>query len=605
MTTKPSLYLTCKKSLLLLNTRDRLFLFTILLIQILVNFLDLIGVAFIGLLGALSVNGVQSREPGNRVSSLLKILRLSDNNFQRQVMFIGIIAAAILITRTLISIFLNKKLINFLSDKSAALSNLSSSKLLSSSVLFIQSKSISNLLFSLTGGIQIIFVGIIATALSVIGDLSLTLTLFVGLLILDTKMAILSTIFFGALGLILYWVLNIHAHNLGKRETEIDLEFGDSIVEAISSYREIVVRNRRHYYMRKISLLKNELAKIQARRAFMPNVSKYVMENSLVVGGLIIGAVQFLTQNAAHAIATISVYLAAGSRIAPAFLRIQQGLLSLKSNAGAADPSFDLINDLSDVVVFNDNIENRVSKNEFQPSINLNNLNYCYPDSEQLVLKGINLNVEFGSQVAIVGPSGSGKTTLIDLILGLLESEIGEISISDINPVNALYTWPGAFGYVPQDIRLRQGTIRDNITLGFDPETFTDEEIWEALEISQLKEFVENQALGFNTLVGENGYKLSGGQKQRLGIARAIITKPRLLILDEATSALDGNTESDISEAIKNLKGRVTVVLIAHRLSTIKHADSIIYLNEGQIEAVGTFEELRRKVKNFDIQAQK
>ena len=181
--------------------------------------------------------------------------------------------------------------------------------------------------------------------------------------------------------------------------------------------------------------------------------------------------------------------------------------------------------------------------------------------------------------------------------------EMGKVFISGIPPTSAIKKWPGAIAYVPQDVLIVNGTIRSNIALGFELGSVPEKEILRSLKVSQLEEFVSKLPKGIDTEVGERGAKLSGGQRQRLGIARALFTNPKLLILDEATSSLDGKTEASLSHAINALKGSVTVVLIAHRLSTVREADNIIYLESGRVRAIGTFEELRSSVPNFEIQA--
>jgi ABC-type multidrug transport system fused ATPase/permease subunit len=168
----------------------------------------------------------------------------------------------------------------------------------------------------------------------------------------------------------------------------------------------------------------------------------------------------------------------------------------------------------------------------------------------------------------------------------------------------AISNWPGALGYVPQDVVISNGTIRENICMGYPIDIATDERITDATDIAQLTDFVRSLPLGFDTPVGDRGTKISGGQRQRLGIARAMFTRPRFLVLDEATSALDGETEANIADAIQNMKGKATVVMIAHRLSTVREADKVIYLNQGKIVATGTFEEVRNTVPDFDRQAQ-
>lgn len=156
---------------------------------------------------------------------------------------------------------------------------------------------------------------------------------------------------------------------------------------------------------------------------------------------------------------------------------------------------------------------------------------------------------------------------------------------------------------MPQDVLVSNGTIRENVAMGFPKIEATDELVWNALNIAQLDEFVRSLANGLDTPVGDRGTRISGGQRQRLGIARAMFTKPMMLVLDEATSSLDGETESNISDAIQNMRGSVTVLMIAHRLSTVRNADKVIYMDEGRVLAIGNFEEVRESVPNFDRQA--
>jgi ABC-type multidrug transport system fused ATPase/permease subunit len=172
-----------------------------------------------------------------------------------------------------------------------------------------------------------------------------------------------------------------------------------------------------------------------------------------------------------------------------------------------------------------------------------------------------------------------------------------------MSPADVIEKWPGAISYVPQDVSITSGTVRENIALGFEKESLSDEVILNALKLAKLDEFISSLPTGLDTPLGERGANISGGQRQRIGIARALVTNPRILVLDEATSALDGETEAEISSAISNLKGKTTVVVIAHRLASVRSSDSVLYLESGKTIMQGSFEDVRKSVPNFERQA--
>ena len=309
-------------------------------------------------------------------------------------------------------------------------------------------------------------------------------------------------------------------------------------------------------------------------------------------------------QDARHAVGTLSVFLAAGTRIAPAIMRLQQSAIQIRSSIGAAMPTLVLIESLKGappVREVDDELD--VIHEGFKSNISLVSVGLTYPGKGSPALDNVSLELVPGNSLAIVGPSGAGKTSLVDVLLGVLPADSGVVSIAGKLPLNAISTWPGAISYVPQDVTISNGSFRDNVGLGYPKEVVTDELVWSALEVAQLSDFVRLLPQGLDTPVGERGTKISGGQRQRLGIARAMFTRPKLLVLDEATSSLDGQTEADISDAIQALKGIVTVVMIAHRLSTVRTADQVIYMEKGKVLARGTFEEVRSAVPDFDSQA--
>lgn len=595
---------TLGRSLTLLSRRDKRKVIVVTAIQIFMSLIDLLGVAVIGILGALAVSGVQSRTPGNRVQSALSVLQIENRTFQEQAAILGIFATTLLVSRTVISIFFTRRILFFLSRRSAVISSELISKLLAQPLLVVQARTTQETLYAVTNGVSVVTLGVIGVLVTIISDSALLLIMAIGLLVVDPAIAVSTFAVFAVVGLVLYKYMHKRAHLLGSQDSELTIESSEKIIEVLDSYRELVVRNRRAYYAEQIGELRMNLSNTQAELAFMPNISKYVIETTMVVGALVISGAQFILQDAGHAVATLSVFLAAGTRIAPAVLRLQQGAISLKGNLGSASRTLNLFDQLLGVSPITSNVSKLDTDHEgFNAAGSFAKVKFTYPNSHSPAIEDVSFTFSPGEIIAIVGPSGAGKTTLVDLLLGILRPESGQVLVSGLVPEESVSKWGGAVGYVPQNVSISSGTIRQNISLGYSDETVTDEEIWKLLEVAQLADFVRTLPEGIDAKTGERGSKLSGGQRQRLGIARAMYTKPKLLVLDEATSALDGQTEADISESINALKGNVSVVVIAHRLSTIRNADKVIYLENGKLRSMGTLEEVRRDVPNFDSQA--
>ena len=592
------------RSMRVLSKKDQKKVAAIAILQILMGALDLMGVVAIGLLGALSVTGLQSRKPGDRVDSALHFLQISNATFQTQAIILGVSAVFLLVGRTLLSIFFTRRILFFLSRRGASISANLISRLLSQPLLIVQERTTQETLYAVTSGVSLITLQVLATSVVLVSDISLLLVMVIGLFAVDPTTAIGTFLIFSLIGFFLYRFMHVRAGVLGVKNSSLSIIGNEKIVEVFNSYRESVVRNRRDFYAREIGKLRFRLADVSAESAFMPYVSKYVIETAVVLGAILIGATQFILQDATHAVATLAIFLAAGTRIAPAVLRVQQGSITIRGALGQAAPTLDLMDALGDAPMIenvNDSVD--VSHQGFNSEVIIMNTSLTYPNKLNPAISNVSLKIPAGSFVAFVGPSGAGKTTIIDILLGVLKPDEGQVLISGFDPLMAVSKWPGAVSYVPQDVVIAAGTIRENVALGYPLETATDELVMSALKVAQLNEFITDLPLGIDTQVGERGAKISGGQRQRLGIARAMFTKPHLLVLDEATSSLDGETEANISEAIHSLRGSTTVVMIAHRLSTVRDADIVVYLSEGKVLATGTFNEVRNAIPDFDRQA--
>lgn len=588
-----------------ISFREKAVIFGLVLIQIALSILDLIGVALLGLVGAISISGIQSTKPSGQIVNILNMFHLGDFSFQRQVAILAILAAVILFSRTALSVHFTRKTLFYFARNAANLSGKIIERLLARDLLFINKRESQETIFATTLGCNLLMVGILAQAINLVSDIALLMTLGIGIFLVQPMIAISSILIFGFSAGIMHFFLNTRAQKLGKMDAELTVASNSKLMEVLNSYREIFVHNQRSYYSDQVKKIRIESSRTQAELTFLPNVNKYIVESTLLLGALVVSAIQFIALDAKGAFTALTLFLAAGTRLAPALLRVQQGMLSVRNSLGGVQSTLNLLQDLN-----TNNFEKLpgklLEKNDssgFTARIEVRSLDLKYPNSQNYALKGIDLVIQEGSAVAVVGPSGAGKTSLVDVILGIIEPTSGEVSISRTSPVEAIETWPTAISYIPQETYISNTSLKDNVIHGFETNLDTDRDVISALKKAQLYDFAMKLPNGVDTQVGENGGMLSGGQRQRLGIARALFPSPKLLILDEATSSLDAETEEMISSAINSLRGNTTVISIAHRLSTVRNADLVVYLENGKILSQGKFEEVRAQVPQFDKQA--
>lgn len=237
-------------------------------------------------------------------------------------------------------------------------------------------------------------------------------------------------------------------------------------------------------------------------------------------------------------------------------------------------------------------------------NLDVRDISYRYPGATELAISNVSLRVQRGESIALVGETGCGKSTLVNLILGLLESEAGDIEVNGGSIFSHMCAWREQLGYIPQSVFLIDDSLRANIAFGVGPGEVNQTQLNMAIEAACLKDYISSLSDGLDTIVGERGVRLSGGQRQRLGIARALYFNPEVLVMDEATSALDNQTESLVMNAVENAREGRTLIMIAHRLTTVKNCDRLYYLNNGQLVAYGSYSELREGVVEFNMMAE-
>lgn len=594
-----SIQLVFRSATSLLESRDLPRIYLVSVIQFILALLDLIAVALIGIVTALAISGIQSKKPTPQITQAVELLGVQDLSFQSQVALLGSIAASIMIMKTIVSVILVRKTLDFLALKSAQVSIRLFSRLLDQPYEFIKSNSSQRIVYMLTQGVNSMVLGVIGSTVQIAAETSLILVMLIGLFVIEPTIAFGALLYFALIAIVQNRILGKRALHLGSAGAEATVGANRKIAESVSLFREIYVRQAFNTYRDSVADLRNLSASLTARLNFFPYINKYTLEVSLVVGALLLSASQFLLTDAVTAITTLAIFLAAASRVSPAILRLQQGLIAIRSNIGSATPTLELLKKLKEPIVLKfDEAQVNLSEKE----IVFKDVSFTYENSNKIAINRASLEIFTGEFIAVIGPSGGGKTTLVDLLLGLLEPQTGEILIRGLKPNNFITKFPNCIGYVAQDSTLLDGSIRENLTFGL-KRKYSDLELFETLELVALSEFVRNLPMGLEELLGERGTKLSGGQRQRMILARAIITNPEILILDEATSALDVETESQITSAIDDFRRGRTVIVVAHRLSTVLKADRIFFVKEGQILGSGKFDALRRALPDFDQQA--
>ncbi len=601
-----------RRSLRLLNLRDRRLLYVSIAIQMATSLLDLLGVLLIGMLGALSVTTVQSQPPPETVTRVAVALGLQDLSPQGLVLSLALAAASVLLVKSVFSTYLTRRVFIFLANRQALVSARLARELLTRPLVFIQERSSQEVAFALIGGAGAATMNILGQLVIAATEVAVLVVLGSALLIISPWVALGSVAFFALVAMTLQKAMGGWASRVGSAGATADINSLNAIQEALASYREVTVSNRRAFYVERIQQLRWEAARVTADIQFIGMLPKYIFEGALVLGGIALAAVLFSMEDSVAAVATLALFLAAASRVMPSLLRLQSATLGLRHAAGMARPTYQLADDLGNPqespgsVPDPSEIWNLVRNGhpDFTAQVDIENVSLSYPGSDRKALDAVTLHASAGQSIGLVGASGAGKSTLADVILGVLEPDTGEACLNRVPSASAVQRWPGAIAYVPQHVTLANDTIRANVALGLPDEAIDDDLVWEALERAHLAKHISSLPYGLLTEIGENGVRLSGGQRQRLGIARALYTRPHLLVLDEATSALDAETEDAITQMIADLEGAVTTVVIAHRLSTVRDVDLLVYMEDGRVIATGTFEKVRSVVPALARQAE-
>lgn len=431
------------------------------------------------------------------------------------------------------------------------------------------------------------------------------LTTFVAVLLMlvlvQPLTAAITLLYLGVIAAALYFGVSKRALIAGRVNRDYSFKVASLMTEMVGALKEITLRGQAPEVARVVHANREHTTRARSNLSFLGGLPRYVLEAALVGGFLLIGAVTYAGGGATAAISAVAFFGVAGFRMVPALTAFQAVMTQTASTIPHVRA---VIADITASKVYIATAE-RVGQDPIadQPvSLDLHGVEFTYPGSRTPAVTGVDLSVPLGTSLALVGSSGSGKTTLVDILLGLLVPSEGAIELDGEPLENVLAAWRSRVGYVPQDVSLFDASVAQNVALTW-TEDYDRERVREALRRAQLLDVIEAREGGLDARIGDRGMALSGGQRQRIGIARALYVDPLVLVMDEATSALDTKTEFDVSQAIAQLEGEVTVISVAHRLSTIRHSQQVCFMKDGRIAARGTFDELVDAVPEFAAQA--
>jgi len=465
---------------------------------------------------------------------------------------------------------------------------------------FYLERNSNELLRNTTGEVNIMINQVLSPLLRISKEVIMGLGVITFLFVLEPLITLFVIMVMGGVAGLFLFITQKKVKQYGIEAQHYRRDMMKAARQGFSGIKDARVLNRERHLIEVFRRMARRSSTLQMMKKVISDIPRPLIETIAVTGIMAIALIMHLQgRPVVDIVPIIALFGVATVRLMPAIEQSTRQLTELRYNLAAVNPLYD---DLTALKAYQQEFRTDRKKNEktvLAEKIAIRDLHYHYPNSEEQALNGVSLDIPRGSAVAFVGPSGAGKTTIVDVLLGLLEPQKGEILVDDRNIFDSISAWQRNIGYIPQFIYLADDTMRRNIAFALPDDQIDDQKIQRAVEQAQLSELVERLPEGVDTMIGERGARLSGGQRQRIGIARALYHDPQVLVMDEATSALDNITEQHIISAIDALKGQRTIVMIAHRLTTVMNCDTLYMMENGRITDQGTYTGLLARNAGF------
>lgn len=587
------MFRTLALSIAFMTRKEKVKWFSLVTLRVLPSLLDLLGILAIGWVATSTALFLTEGSAPDRSISLASMTLPAVT--AQTLPIVGVAILILFLIKALISILITRNTAHFIALIEARAARSIAEKVFGGDLGNVRKRTADETGYAIQFGSPAAFNGLLNSAATVFAEGSLFVLICIGFLIVNPVATVFAVAYFVIIALVMQHFIGTRMAQAGAKSLEGILQANQAVGDLTAVFRELSVLNLRHVYIDKVYRARVAAAQNYARQTYLIGMPRYIVESALLVGVAAFILAQALTGDIVSSAATIGVFLSGGFRLTAAMLPLQASLLSMKGQLPAAQAAHDILFQKENIEpskhLRTTSIQESLARHGEAVRICLESVSFSYKDDPVLALDGITLSIEAGQQVAFIGPSGAGKSTIADLICGILEPTSGKVTLT----AGIELEHPGApisVSYVPQKPGLVAGSVLDNVALGVEHNQVNEAEVWSAIERAHLGDVIRALPDGLSTNLGKNLDGLSGGQIQRLGLARALFSKPSLLVMDEATSALDAESEAEIARALHQMRGQVTVVLIAHRLNTVQHADKVFLIDNGRLVDQGSFKEL-------------
>lgn len=429
--------------------------------------------------------------------------------------------------------------------------------------------------------------GAIDPMLTILADTLVTVSLFVLLVVLEPRGTIVTVVIFGVSAWLFRRFSNQRIRRWGEAQNFHKGMILQHLQQGFGGVKDVKVMGREDHFVDRYTEHLAGNAVVFRRFSIAQALPRFGLEILTIMGLAVLVVTMVGSGRELTAILPVlGLFAAAAFRLLPAVNRVINNLQIINLSRPILE---DLYNDLALPQLES---RSRTDHEDFSRKIEVHDVSFTYESAPAAALENVSLYVCRGEAVGLVGPSGSGKSTLVDVVLGLLAPQSGQVLVDNVDIQENLRAWQDQIGYVPQSIFLTDDTLRRNVAFGLPKNEIDDDAVRAAIRSAQLEDFVSTLPAGLDTVVGERGVRLSGGQRQRIGIARALYNNPAVLVLDEATSSLDTETEHGVMQAVQALQGDKTVIIVAHRLSTVEYCDRLYRLEDARIVDQGSFHDV-------------